>query len=185
MDKKDEPKTSGFADANEETVSGFPVGMVAQTIRKIISPTFSNHDVECVTVVLVSHLMIEERMNNLIIKWLTKHLPEMSTKNRHGVPVNDAAKDEIVKYIDKLDFAKKLSLIKPLGTLLWGDDSEDIFKDFYKINNVRVEIAHRLDIKKIYIENLSLDTEAGVEKFLDLSQQRLLNVSDLIELIDG
>jgi hypothetical protein len=68
---------------------------------------------------------------------------------------------------------------------LWGDDSEDIFKDFYKINSARVEIAHRLDIKGIRINDLSLATEAGVEKFLDLAQQRLRNVSDLIELIEG
>ena len=68
---------------------------------------------------------------------------------------------------------------------MWGDDSESIFKDFYKINNARVEIAHRLDIKSIRIDNKPLDTEAGVERFLDLAQQRLLNVSDLIELIDG
>jgi hypothetical protein len=129
--------------------------------------------------------MIEERINSLIVKWLTNHLPEMSSKNRHGVSVNDVARDEIVKYVDKLDFAKKLNFIKPLGTLLWGDDSKGIFKDFFKINNARVEIAHRLDIKNIRISNKSLDTEVGIERFLDLAQQRLLNVSDLIEFIDG
>jgi len=169
----------------KETLSGFPVGRVAQTIRKIISPSFSNHDVESITVILVSHLMIEERINGLIIKWLTDHLPKMGSKNRQGVPVNEVAREEIEDYVNKLDFSKKLSLIKPLGTLLWADDSEAIFKDFYKINNARVEIAHRLDLKRVKFDNLSLDTEAGMEKFLDLAQQRLLNVSDLEELIDG
>jgi hypothetical protein len=169
----------------EETLSGFPIGRVAQTIRKIISPSFSAHDVESITVVLVSHLMIEERINGLIIKWLTDHLPVMGSKNRHGVPVNEVARTEIEDYVNKLDFSKKLSLIKPLGTLLWGDDSEAIFKDFHKINKARVDIAHRLDLKTVKFDNHSLGTEAGVEKFLDLAQQRLLNISDLEELIDG
>jgi hypothetical protein len=183
LGKKTDSSSSGPIEP-KETLSGFPVGRVAQTIRKIISPTFSNHDVECVTVILVSHLMIEERINSLIIKWLTDHLPKMGGK-KHRKPVNDVAHDELVSFIDKLDFSKKLSLIKPLGTLLWGDDSEAIFKDFHKINSARVEIAHRLGIKAIKIDNLSLGTEAGIEKFLDLAQQRLMNVSDLIELVDG
>ncbi len=185
MSKK---KNSGIpvaATVNEESPLGFPIGKVAQSIRKIISPSLSNHDVECITVVLVSHLMIEERLNSLIIKWLTNNFPEMSTKNKQGVSVNDVARNELVTYVDKLDFVKKLNLIKPLGTLLWGDDSKEIFKDFYKINNARIEIAHRLDIKSIKIDNKSLATEAGVERFLDLTQQRFLNVVDLIELIDG
>ena len=54
-------------------------------------------------------------------------------KNKKGEPVNDAAIDEITKFVDKLDFVKKLNLIKPLGTLLWADDSKEIFKDFLKL----------------------------------------------------
>ncbi|OPY06248.1 MAG: hypothetical protein A4E66_02268 [Syntrophus sp. PtaB.Bin001] len=183
--EKDNNLNSCMHWGQNEILSGFPIGRVAQTIRKIISPSFSNHDVESIAVVLVSHLMIEERINDLIIKWLTGHIPEMASKNRQGVPVNEVARDEIEDYINKLDFSKKLKLIKPLGTLLWGDDSEAIFRDFYKINNARVEIAHRLDLKSVKFDNFSLATEVGLEKFLDLAQQRLLNVSDLKELIDG
>lgn len=187
MIKKKNNQIPDTASANmkEESSLGFPIGKVAQSIRRIISPSLSNHDVECITVVLVSHLMIEERINALITKWLTNHLPKMSSKNKRGVSVNDVAREELAKYIDKLDFVKKLKLIKPLGTLLWGDDSKDIFDDIYTINNARIEIAHRLDIKKVKIGNLSLATEAGAERFLDLAQQRLQNISDLIELIDG
>ncbi len=182
----DKENNSGLSEhLGLKTLFEFPVGRVAQTIRELISPNYSNHDVESISVVLVSHLMIEERINGLIIKWLTNHLPEMSTKNRHGVPVNEVARDEIANYVEKLDFSKKLGLIKPLGTLLWGDDSEAIFKDFYKINTARVEIAHRLAIKGVKIDNLSLGTEAGIEKFLDLAQQRLIYISDLEELIDN
>ena len=184
MTKKKNSQIPGTATVKEESSLGFPIGKVAQSIRRIISPSLSKHDVECITVVLVSHLMIEERLNTLIINWLTNHLPKVGTKNKRGVSVNDVAREELDKYIDKLDFVKKLNLIKPLGTLLWGDDSKDIFKDIYKINDARIEIAHRLDIKSIKIDNLSLATEAGAERFLDLAQQRLLNISDLIELID-
>jgi hypothetical protein len=53
---------------NKESVLGYPIGKVAQSIRKIISPTLTSHHVNCIIVVLVSHLMIEERLNSLIIK---------------------------------------------------------------------------------------------------------------------
>jgi hypothetical protein len=179
-----EKKKKEFSNAFDESFLGFHSGKVAQSIREIISPALSKHDVESITVVLVSHLMIVEKINGLIIKWLTARLPEMNSMNSRGVPVNDVARDELENYIKKLDFSKKLSFIKPLGTLLWGDDSKAIFDDFYKINNARVEIAHRLDLKKIKFDNFSLDTEASLERFLDLAQQRLLNISDLEELID-
>jgi hypothetical protein len=174
-----------FSNAFDESYLGFPNGKVALSIRKVISPSLSKHDVESITIVLVSHLMIEERINGLIIKWLTDHLPNMGSINKNGVPVNDVARKEIEKYVKKMDFSKKLGFIKPLGTLLWGDDSKAIFKDFYKINDARIEIAHRLDLKRVKFDNLSLGTEAGVEKFLDLAQHRLLNISDLEELIDS
>jgi len=177
-------KKKEFSNAFDESYLGFPTGKVAQSIRKIISPSLSVHDVESITIVLVSHLMIEERINRLITKWLTDHLPSMDIINKKGFPVNKVAREEIEEYVQKMDFSKKLSLIKPLGTLLWGDDSKTIFEDFYKINNARVEIAHRLDLNKIKFNNYTLGNEAGVEKFLDLAQQRLLNVSDLEELID-
>ncbi len=162
---------------------GFPTGKVAESIRKVISPNFSSHDVEAITVILVSHLMIEKNINTLLYKWMTDRLPEMSTKIK-DIPVHVVAKEELENVINKLDFAKKLSLIKPLGTLLWGADSKDIFKDFYKINNVRVEIAHRLNFEKIKFENQALNSEEGLEHFLNLAQQRNINISDLIELID-
>lgn len=168
----------------DKSFLGFPTGKVAESIRKVISPNFSNHDVESITVILVSHLMIEKNINVLLFKWMANHLPEMSTKIK-DIPVHVVAKEELEKVINKLDFAKKLNLIKPLGILLWGDDSKKIFSDFYKINDVRVEIAHRLNFEKIKFENHSLNSEEGLEHFLDLAQQRLINISDLIELIDG
>ena len=118
MGKKKNIEMPGPAGVKEESPLGFPIGRVAHTIRRTISPGLSNHDVECITVVLVSHLMIEERINALIAAWLTNHLPKMDIKNKRDVPVNDVAKEELLKYITKLDFVKKLELIKPLGILL-------------------------------------------------------------------
>ena len=174
-----------FTNAYDESFLGFPIGKVAQSIRKVISPKFSNHDVESITIILVSHLMIEREINALLLKWMTDHLPEMSTKTKNDISVNDLAIEALEKVINKLDFVKKLNLIKPLGILLWGDDSKDIFSDFYKINDIRVEVAHRLNFEKVKIENFSIGSEEGVERFLNLAQQRLLNISDLMELIDS
>ena len=178
-------KKKDFTNAFDESFLGFPVGKIAQSIRKVISPQFSNHDVESITIILVSHLMIERKINELLLKWMAGHFPKMSIKIKKNIPVNNLAIIELEKVINKLDFVKKLNLIKPLGILLWGDDSEDIFKDFYKINDIRVEVAHRLNFEKIKIKNLSNSSEEGVEQFLNLAQQRLLNISDLMELIDN
>ena len=178
--KKEDQKAHNF---EVESILGFPSGKVAQSIRSIIHRDLSNHDVECITVVLVSHLMIEKRINDLIYIWLTKNLPQMSSKNKSGTSVNELAIDILNKYIEKLDFAKKVELIKPLGVLLWSDDSKDIFGDIYKINDARVGIVHHMEISNVKFGNKSLNTEVGLEHFFNLAQQRLLNISDLIELI--
>ena len=180
--KKEDPKVHRSVN---ESILGFPSGKVAQSIRSVIHRDLSSHDVECITVVLVSHLMIEKRISDLIYNWLTKNLPQMSSKSKSGTSVNDLAKDTLNKYIEKLDFSKKVELIKPLGILLWSDDSKDIFADIYKINNARVDIVHRMDISTIKFKSKSLNTEDGLEHFFDLAQQRLLNISELMELIDG
>jgi hypothetical protein len=128
--------------------------------------------------------MIEKRINDLIYNWLTKNLPQMSSKSKGGTSVNDLARDALNKYIEKMDFAKKVELIRPLGLLLWADDSKDIFADIYKINDTRVGIVHRMDISTVKFKSKPLNTESGLEHFFDLAQQRLLNISDLMELID-
>ena len=178
--KRRDPKAHKLVD---KSILGFPSGKVAQSIRSVIYRDLSNHDVECITVVLVSHLMIEARINDLIYLWLAKNLPQMSSKNKSGTSVNELARDILNKYIEKLEFSKKVELIKPLGVLLWSDDSKDIFGDIYKINDARISIVHRMDISNIKFGNKSLNTEVGLEHFFDLAQQRLLNISDLIELI--
>jgi len=100
-----------FTSAFDESFLGFPIGKVAQSIRKVISPKFSNHDVESITIILVSHLMIEREINALLLKWMTGHLPEMSTKTKNDISVNDLALEELEKVINKLDFEKKLNRI--------------------------------------------------------------------------
>jgi len=171
-------------DHKVESSLGFPVGKVAKSLRGIIHRGLSDHDVECITVVLVSHMMIEDRMNNLIYKWMTKCLPKISCETKDGKSVNEVAEELILSCISKLEFTKKVDFIKPLGVLLWTDDAEGIFKDIYKINNVRVEVVHRLDVIKIKFKGKSINTEDGLEAFFELAQQRLTNISDLIELVE-
>lgn len=165
------------------SIYGFPVGKVAEAMRKILTPSFTRHHVESISAVLVIHLMIEEQINILINKWMLKGLPSFKGKIK-GQPVDDYARFELKNNINRLDFSKKLDMIKPLGTLLWADESDGIFKDVRKINNVRVEIAHRLDFEKIKFRNKAISTEAGLDAFLDLAHQRLQNLIDLAEIFD-
>ncbi|MFH2060351.1 MAG: hypothetical protein ABIJ59_15815 [Pseudomonadota bacterium] len=63
----------------------FPDGKVAESIRRTISPEFADHDVESITIILVSHLMIERKINTLLLKWMADRLPKTGTKNKKGL----------------------------------------------------------------------------------------------------
>ena len=41
---------------------GFPTGRVAQTLRKILYPELTDHEVEAIIVCLMAHLLIENSL---------------------------------------------------------------------------------------------------------------------------
>ena len=87
---------------------------LAQTLQKILSPGLTDHEVEAVVVCLISHLLIEEKINQVLYNWLNQDAPG-SPKNPEKVL---KAQTELRKFIvEKLDFAKKYSLIEPFFAL--------------------------------------------------------------------
>ncbi len=185
MTRKRSSKSPKHDQMEGKSFDGFQLGSVAQNIRKVVHSDLSNHDVECISVVLISHLMLENRINLLIYTWLTGHLPIMGIDKDSKDDVNEIAKLNLRKYVEGMDFIKKVNLIKPLGLLLWPKSSDSFFKDILKINDMRNDIFHRLEFKKYKFGNKTIDTEEGIENFFNLAQQLLINVEDLIELISG
>jgi hypothetical protein len=48
---------------------------LAQTLRKALYPRLSDHEVEAVVVCLISHLLIEEKINEVLYNWLNQDAP--------------------------------------------------------------------------------------------------------------
>jgi len=171
--------------ASTNSALGFPKGIVAKSLRKVLYSGLTEHDVECISIILISHLMIENTINELLYNWMADSIPDMSSDTKeearaHKKEVRKQVEGNIVK---GLDFAKKVALIKPLATALWKKDGKDILKDIYEINDIRNDIFHRLKIKEVRFKGKLLTSEKGIETFVDTAQQRLLNIDALIELI--
>ena len=60
---------------SDKTESGFPIGTVAQTLRKILYPALTEHQVEAIMVLLMSHLLIEQKINHVLYDWLKQDAP--------------------------------------------------------------------------------------------------------------
>jgi hypothetical protein len=171
--------------SSKDYISDFPEGKVAKSLRKILYPDLSEHDVECISVVLICHLMIEQKMNSVLFRWMSGSIPYMgSYGDQNAVQHNESVRAEVEDNIVKLDFAKKLALIKPLATALWKKDGKAILKDIYKINNIRNDIFHFLKIKKVKFKGKPLTSEEGIELFANVAHQKLLNINDLVEFIE-
>jgi hypothetical protein len=161
---------------NGLTISGYPIGKVAKTIRRELYPDLTEHEVEVISIVLLLHLIIENKINRL----LHKCVGSIDRKF-----LNDDLLDELKwEMIEEMSFSRKLRLIKPLANKLWRKDHKSILKDFDKINNIRNDIFHRMKIKEVDIDGILLNSEAGIEKFVNLAHLRTLNIDDLEELIE-
>jgi hypothetical protein len=171
--------------SSKDFISDFPKGKVAKSLRKILYPDLREHDVQCISVVLICHLMIEQQMNRVLFLWMSGSIPYMgSTGDQFAVQHNETVRAEVEDNIVKLDFTKKLALIRPLATALWKKDGKEILKDIYEINNIRNGIFHFLKIKTVKFKGKLLTSEDGIEYFANVVHQRLLNIDDLAEFIE-
>jgi len=86
----------------EETVSGFPRGGVAKTLRRILYRELANSQVNTIVVVLFSHLLVEYAIEEYIFKLLTFALP--------GGKARPKLESKFWKNIQRMPFMKKLEL---------------------------------------------------------------------------
>ena len=159
--------------------------MVSKSLRKVLHSELSDHDVECISIVLICHLMIENRINKLLYNWMADSIPYMgSTGDQDAVLNNESVKKQVEdNIVKKLNFSKKVQLIKPLATALWKEEGDGILKEIYEINDIRNGIFHYLKVKEVKFKDKLLTSEGGIEAFVDIIHQTLLNIDDLIELI--
>lgn len=158
---------------------------LAKSIRKILYPDLTDQDVNCITIVLLCHLMIENRAVKLLHNWMENSVPEMGgTGDKMFEVRNKEVRERILKNIERMSFAYKIKLIKPLAMALWGPDAQYNLKDIWDINDLRNDIFHRMNIKEVKFRDKLLTSEDCIEKLVDLTQHVLDNIDHLIELIE-
>ncbi len=63
--------------SSKNYISDFPKGRVAKSLRQVLYPGLKEHDVECISVILISHLMIEQKINTVLFHWMSNSIPYM------------------------------------------------------------------------------------------------------------
>lgn len=154
----------------------FPAGRVAQTLRKILYPELTDHEVEAIIVCLMAHLLIEDGLNGILYRWLKQDAP-IPPDNE----IASQAKDSLWNSIVKMDFAKKYSLVQPFFAVYFPSDE----KTPWKINDLRNVIFHGKAIKDAKFENQSISDEATVERVFLSAQAVSMQSSKFEEIIDS
>jgi hypothetical protein len=103
------------------TDEGFPKGRVAQTLRKILYPELTEHQVEAIVVCLMAHLLIENKLNGLIYRWLRQDAPGWKEDKKVS-----EAEDDLWKNIVKMDFARKYLLVEPFFGMHFSDEAANV-----------------------------------------------------------
>src|SRR5256885_8733000 len=96
------------------TKFGFPKGRVAQTLRKILYPDLTEHEVEAIVVCLMTHLLLEDRINGLIFR---SHLQQDAPQPPAEKPSKTS--DAFWEILVKMGFAKKYDLVEPFFAQLF------------------------------------------------------------------
>ena len=139
----------------------FSKGNVAQALRKILYPEITEHQVEAIVVCLMAHLLIENKLNGLLYRWLRQDAPEWKENKKVS-----EAEDDLWKNIVKMDFAKKYSLIKPFFAMHFSEEAANV----WKINDLRNNIFHGRAIGDAKFDGQPLSEEKTVEKIFLAAQ---------------
>lgn len=161
---------------SELTDEGFPKGNVAQTLRKILYPELTEHQVEAIVVCLMAHLLIENKLNGILYRWLRQDAPKLKEEKRVS-----EAEDHLWENIVKMDFAKKYLLVKPFFAMHFSDEAANV----WKINDLRNNIFHGRAIGDAKFEGEPISEEKTVEKIFLAAQVVSMRLDTFEEMIDA
>jgi hypothetical protein len=160
---------------SDTTDSGFPKGNVAQTLRKILYPALSDHEVEAVVVCLMSHLLLEDNINRVLYGWLKQDAPGWKEDEKVS-----KAEDELLTHIVNLEFAKKYFLIKPFFAIHFPQEAKNVLK----INDLRNNIFHGKAIGDAKFNGQPISKEKTVEEIFLAAQAISMRLDKFAEMID-
>ncbi len=160
----------------DTTEWGFPKGRVAQTLRQILYPQLTDHEVEAIVVCLLAHLLVENKLNGLLYRWLKQDAPSSSQED-----VTAQAEDELWKNIVNMDFGKKHSLIKPFFEAHFPKEA----KNLWKLNTLRNDIFHGKAIKDAKFQGQPITEEKTIEEVFLAAQFLSEKLDKFEEMIDA
>jgi len=155
---------------------GFPKGRVAQTLRRILYPQLTDHEVEVIVVCLLAHLLVENKLNDVLYRWLKQDAPSSSQEG-----VTASAENTLWRNIVKMDFAKKYSLIQPFFEVHFPNEA----KNPWKLNNLRNDIFHGHAIKDATFQGRPITEEKTVEEVFISAQFLSEKFDKFEEMIDA
>jgi hypothetical protein len=158
----------------DNTDWGFPKGRVAKTLRSILYPDLTDHDVEAIVVCLMAHLLVESRLNDVIYAWLKQDAP--SVPDEAGAKADTA----LGKNIARMDFARKYSLIQPF----FEARSPNEAKALWELNDLRTKVFHGHEIKDAKFKEYPLSDEAAVEQVFLTAQFVSIALGKFQEAVD-
>lgn len=159
----------------EVTDLGFPKGRVAKKLRSILYPDLNDHEVEAIVVCLMAHLLVEERLNRVLYRWLKQDAPKPPMDQQ----IEDAD-GKLRTAIVKLDFAKKYSLVEPFFAARFPSEAAIP----WKINDLRNDIFHGRAIKDAKFNGQPISDEATVEQVFLSAQCACMQLDKFDEIID-
>lgn len=160
----------------DTTNSGFPKGNVARTLRRILYPKLTEHEVEAIVVCLMAHLLIENTLNGLLYRWLKRDTPPLAGREKQS-----NAEDALWKNIVKIDFAKKYSLVEPFFAAYFPNEAANP----WKVNNLRNEIFHGRAIEDAKFDGQPISQEKTVERIFLAAQSVSMQLDKFEEMLDG
>jgi hypothetical protein len=159
----------------DTTSSDFPKGRVAETLRKILYPDLTDHDVEAIVVCLMSHLLVEDRLNGLLYRSRLKYGPQPEPE------LASKAEDAMWKGIQDMGFAKKYELVYPLFSKLFPNEAKAI----WEIKDIRNDIFHGRAIRNAKFNRQAISEEATVERIFTDAQFGSMQLDKFEEMMDG
>jgi len=150
------------------TKFGFPKGRVAQTLRKILYPDLTEHEDEAIVVCLMTHLLLEDRINGLIFR---SHVQQDAPQPPEGQKPSKTS-DAFWEILVKMGFAKKYDRVEPFFAQLFPQEAKIV----WKINHLRNTIFHGHAVKEAEFNSNRISDEETVENIF-LSGQFAANAT--------
>lgn len=144
---------------------------IAKGLGKILYPDLIDSDVDAIVVCLLSHLLVEQTINEVLYHWL-----------KYDPPKPDEAKiieDSLWKNIVKMSFANKYSIIEPFFTANFPSEAKDV----WKINDLRNDIFHGRALKDAKFKNGHIGEETTINNVFETSQAISMQLDKLLEYI--